>query len=82
MLACGNRQQARKSLGLLPDNSSRLTNTQMEALIFLLLVALVLALVIVVPRYRRKRLLARPFPIRWQQILEHEKDHPLATTGA
>jgi Mlc titration factor MtfA (ptsG expression regulator) len=42
----------------------------MEALVFLLLVALALALVIIVPRYRRKRLLARPFPRQWQQILE------------
>lgn len=41
----------------------------LEAGIFLTVIALLLVLVALWPRYRRHRLLARPFPSQWQQIL-------------
>jgi hypothetical protein len=40
-----------------------------EALVFLLGVAALLVLIVVVPRYRRRQLLAQPFPAQWQQVL-------------
>ncbi len=42
-----------------------------SALIFLLVVAVILGLIVMLPRIRRRRLLARPFPPQWQQILQH-----------
>jgi Mlc titration factor MtfA (ptsG expression regulator) len=40
------------------------------ALLFLLVVAAILGLVVALPRIRRRRLLARPFPPQWQHILQ------------
>ena len=39
------------------------------ALLFLLAVAIILALVVALPRIRRRRLLVRPFPAQWDEIL-------------
>ncbi len=40
------------------------------ALLFLLVVGVILGLIVALPRLRRRRLLARPFPPQWQQILQ------------
>ncbi len=41
----------------------------MEVGIFLLVAAILLILAVAVPRFRRRRILARPFPASWNQIL-------------